>query len=116
MFTRRVGSEGTASSSTAAGPRSRLDPVDQPSPPACAPWSSAMPRRCRIVVQRANTSGSVRIGCRCSGRASGWSVSTVKGTGAGPHHAINVSRSSAIGSSRASRSNATAQDAANDCG
>ena len=67
-------------------------------------------------MQRASTSGSVAIGRNCSGRASGWSVSRVSGTGSGPHHATTVSRSSAVGSSSASRSNATAQDAASDCG
>ena len=62
-------------------------------------------------MQRANTSGSVAIGRSESGRASGWSVSRVSGTGSGPHHATTVSRSSAVGSSAASRSNATAHDA-----
>ena len=36
---------GTVDSSPAAGPPSRPDPVDPPSPPACAPWSSAWPPR-----------------------------------------------------------------------
>ena len=48
--------------------------------------------------------------------ASGWSVSRASGTGSGPHQATTVSRSSAVGSSAASRSNATAHDAASDCG
>ena len=74
------------------------------------------PRRCRIAVQRASTSGSVAIGRNRSERASGWSVSRLSGTGSGPHHATTVSRSSAVGSSSASRSNATAHDAATDCG
>jgi hypothetical protein len=67
-------------------------------------------------VQRASTKGSVAIGRNRSGRASGWSVSRLSGTGSGPHHATVVSRSSAVGSSSVSQSNATAHDAATDCG
>ena len=76
----------------------------------------AIPRRCRIAVQRASTRGSVAIGRNRSGSGSGWSVSRLSGTGSGPHQATTVSRSSAVGSSAASRSNATAQDAASDWG
>ena len=64
----------------------------------------------------ANAKRSVRSAAAGSGSASGWSVSRVSGTGSGPHHATKVSRSSAAGSSAASRSNATAHDAATDSG
>jgi hypothetical protein len=67
-------------------------------------------------VQPASTSGSIATGRNRSGNGSGWSVNRLSGTGSGPHHATTVSRSSAVASSTASRSNATTHDAVTDCG
>ena len=67
-------------------------------------------------MQRANKRGSAAIGRNFSGSKSGCSVSRLSGTGSGLHHASTVNKSSALGLSMASRSNATAHDAATDCG
>lgn len=78
--------------------------------------TAAIPRRCKMRVQRASASGSPATVRSRSGNTSAWSLIRLSGTGSGAHHAIRVRRPRAAASSTANRSNATDHDAVTDCG